>query len=321
MAHDEHCHDCDDPSHDHPHEHNHSPLDELVTVRDLIRYATTRFNRAGLYFGHGLQDAYDEAVYLVLHSLALPLDRLEPFLDACIPSDERVGVLDAIHRRADERVPAAYITNEAWLGDYRFYVDERVIVPRSFCAELIEDGFSPWLRDHEAVGSALDLCTGSGCLAILMALRFPNAQVDAVDLSPEALEVARLNVAEYGLEDRLQLFASDVYEGLPERRYDLILSNPPYVTSDSMAMLPDEFLAEPEMALAGGDDGMEIVRRIVGGARARLNPGGILVIEVGHNRDEFEAAFPQLECVWLDTSGGDEKVLLTSAESLARAGY
>lgn len=319
MAHEEHCQDCDDPSHDH--DHDHSPLDELVTVRDLIRYATTRFNRAGLYFGHGLQDAYDEAVYLVLHALALPLDRLEPFLDACIPSNERVGVLDVIHRRADERVPAAYITNEAWLGDYRFYVDERVIVPRSFCAELIEAGFLPWIPDPDTVSAALDLCTGSGCLAILMALRYPNATVDAVDLSPEALEVARLNVAEYGQEDRLSLFESDVYEGLPARRYDLILSNPPYVTSDSMAILPDEFLAEPDMALAGGDDGMDIVRRILAGASARLNPGGVLVIEVGHNRHEFERAFPALECVWLNTDGGDEKVLLTTAENLAAAGY
>lgn len=321
MPHHDHCDhaDCDHEDHAHAEDdHVHSPLDELVTVRDLIRYATTRFNRAGLYFGHGLQDAYDEAVYLVLHALALPLDRLEPFLDACIPSDERADVLAAIHRRADERVPAAYITNEAWLGDFRFYVDERVIVPRSFCAELIEVGFTPWIADPDAIGAGLDLCTGSGCLAILMALRFPAARIDAVDLSPDALEVAQLNVAEYGLADRVHLLQSDVYDALGDARYDIILSNPPYVTTEAMGALPDEYCAEPALALDGGEDGMDIVRRIVAGARDRLNPGGILVIEVGHNRAEFEAAFPSLECVWLDTAGGDEKVLLVTAESLAR---
>ncbi|MFT4171405.1 MAG: 50S ribosomal protein L3 N(5)-glutamine methyltransferase, partial [Rhodocyclaceae bacterium] len=294
--HDHECGDaCDHDEHDdHDHHHAHSPIDELVTVRDLIRYAVSRFNRAGLYYGHGLQDAYDEAVYLVLHTLHLPLDRLEPFMDACIPSDERGEVLETIRRRAEDRIPAAYITNEAWLGDFRFYVDERVIVPRSYCAELIEGGLSPWIEDDSQVTRALDLCTGSGCLAILLAHRFPDALVDAVDLSDDALAVAARNVDDYGMEDQISLIKSDVFSGLGDTRYDLIVSNPPYVTSESMARLPDEYRAEPEMALAAGDDGLDVVRVILREARRHLTPDGVLVVEVGHNRDLVDAAFPEL---------------------------
>ncbi|HEX5126544.1 MAG TPA: 50S ribosomal protein L3 N(5)-glutamine methyltransferase [Rhodocyclaceae bacterium] len=303
--------------HNHSDEHDeHSPLDELVTVRDLIRYGVTRFNRAGLFFGHGLQDAYDEAVYLVLHTLHLPLDRLEPFMDACIPSDERGDVLDVIHRRVDERVPAAYITREAWLGDFRFYVDERVIVPRSYCAELLHQGLTPWIVDNDAVTRALDLCTGSGCLAILMAHYFPNAQIDAVDLSDDALAVAAHNVEAYGLDERVTLIESNVFSALDDRRYDLILSNPPYVTSASMSMLPEEYRHEPSMALAAGDDGLDVVRQIIGKAAQHLTPNGVLVVEVGHNRDLVEAAFPKLEFVWLSNTSDAEKVFLLRADQL-----
>jgi len=310
--HDEHC--ADDCGHDHSHDHN--PIDELVTVRDLVRYATSRFNREKLFFGHGLQDAYDEAVYLVLRTLHLPLDRLEPFLDACIPTDERAEVLDIIHRRSDERIPAAYLTKEAWLGDFRFFVDERVIVPRSFCAELLEEGLSPWIEDDEGVASALDLCTGSGCLAILMAHRFPNAQIDAIDLSPEALEVARINVDDYVLGDRIRLIESDVFSALKDERYDLILSNPPYVTQTAVDALPEEYRHEPAMSLGAGDDGMNIVRQIIAGARKHLTDNAVLLIEVGHNRIEFEAAFPSLEAVWLTNASEEEKVLLLRADQL-----
>ena len=208
----------EDQEHDeHDHEHEHGPLAELVTVRDWLRYAVTRFNRAGVFCGHGVHDTYDEAVWLILGTLALPLDRLEPFLDACIPGEERIGVLEAIEQRADERLPTAYILGEAWLGDFRFTVDERVIVPRSFFAEMLEDGFAPWVDDPESVSSVLDMCTGSGCLAILMAHVFPNAEVTAVDLSDDALDVARINVADYGLEDRIELVRSDVFDGLVAR--------------------------------------------------------------------------------------------------------
>lgn len=298
------------------HEHEYSPHDELVTVRDLIRYAVSQFNRAGLFFGHGTQDAYDEAVYLVLHTLHLPLNRLEPFFDACIPSNERMEVLDVIHRRVDERIPAAYITGEAWLGDFRFRVDERVIVPRSFCAELLEDGLSPWIEDNTTVSRVLDLCTGSGCLAILMAYHFPNAHIDAIDLSSDALDVARENVADYELEERVRLIQSDVFDAISNERYDLILSNPPYVTEESMHALPDEYLREPHMALAGGDDGLDVVRRILAEAKQHLTDNGILVVEVGHNRDIVEAAYPKLEFVWLTNASEEEKVFLLRADQL-----
>ena len=297
-------------------EHIHSYLEELVTVRDLIRYAVSCFNRAELYFGHGTPDAFDEAVYLVLHTLHLPLDRLEPFMDACIPSDERMEVLDIIHKRVESRLPAAYLTNEAWLGEYRFYVDERVIVPRSFCAELLADGLSPWIQDPHEIHAALDLCTGSGCLAILLAHYFPAAAVDAIDLSPDALEVARINVDEYGLQDQIRLIQSDVFSALSDERYDIILSNPPYVTDDSMATLPEEYLREPRIALAGGIDGLDIVRRIIAGAKRHLTQKGVLVIEVGHNRDLVEAAFPEFEFIWLTNASEAEKVFLLTADQL-----
>lgn len=302
--------------HDDQHEHDHGPLAELVTVRDWLRYAVTRFNRAGIFCGHGVQDSFDEAVWLILGSLALPLDRLEPFLDACIPGEERVALLEAIEQRADERLPTAYILGEAWLGDFRFTVDERVIVPRSFFAELLEDGLAPWVEDPEAISAALDLCTGSGCLAILMAHAFPNADITAVDLSADALDVARINVADYGLEDRIELVRSDVFDALGDRRFDLILSNPPYVTAEAMDALPPEYLHEPHMALASGEDGLDVVRRLLAEAGAHLNPGGILAVEVGHNRAIVEAAFPDLPFTWLSTRGGDDMVFLLRREDL-----
>jgi ribosomal protein L3 glutamine methyltransferase len=310
----DHEHEHDDDEHDHAHAH--SPLDELVTVRDLIRYATSQFNRNGLFFGHGTDNAFDEAVYLVLHTLHLPLDTLEPFMDACIPYEERAEVLEIIERRAKDRIPSAYLTGEAWLGDFRFHVDERVIVPRSFCFELLRDGLSPWIQEPATVTRALDLCTGSGCLAILLAHYFPNAEVDAIDLSEDALAVAQQNVAEYGLEDIVRLIRSDVFDGLKDEKYDLILSNPPYVTEESMHELPEEYLHEPAMALAGGADGMDIVRRIVSGARRHLNPGGVLIVEVGHNRELVEAAFPNLEFVWLTNASEEEKVFLLREDQL-----
>lgn len=315
MNHTEHDHD-HDHEHDEEHSHTHSALDELVTVRDLIRYATSQFNRAELFFGHGTDNAFDEAVYLVLHTLHLPLDTLDPFMDACIPYEERAEVMEIIERRANERVPAAYLTGEAWLGEFRFHVDERVIVPRSFCFELLRDGLSPWIQDADRVGHALDLCTGSGCLAILLAHYFPNAQVDAIDLSNEALEVAQQNVAEYGLEDVIRLIRSDVFNALGDETYDLILSNPPYVTEESMHELPEEYLHEPSMALAGGSDGLDIVRRIIAGARRHLTPDGVLIVEVGHNRELVEAAFPMLEFVWLTNASEEEKVFLLRADQL-----
>lgn len=293
---------------------------ELLTLRDLLRFSVSRFNEVGIFFGHGSDNAWDEAVYLLLHSLHLPPDRLEPFLDARLTSEERSRALLIIEKRIKDRLPAAYLTNEAWLGEHRFYVDERVIVPRSFIAELLEEQLEPWIEDPWAVTDVLDLCTGSGCLAILAALAFPEAAVDAVDLSPDALAVAQRNVADYELEERVQLIHSDLFAALdPVRRYDLIISNPPYVDAAAMRALPTEYRREPEMALAAGEDGLDLVRIMLREAKARLNPGGILVVEIGHNRDVLEAAYPTLPFTWLDTRAGDEYVFLLRREELPDA--
>jgi ribosomal protein L3 glutamine methyltransferase len=292
---------------------------QLLTLRDLLRYAVSRFNAADLFFGHGTDNAWDEAAYLLCWGVSLPQERLEAFLDARLLDDEKLRLLDLIDRRVDERIPSPYLTSEAWLTGHRFYVDERVIVPRSFIAELLEDGLSPWVADPDAVASALDLCTGSGCLAILAALTFPSAHVDAVDLSPGAIEVARHNVSDYGLDDRIEIVPSDLFAGLAGRRYDLILSNPPYVNEPSMRTLPPEYQAEPVMALAGGEDGLDLVRTIIARAPEHLNPGGVLVVEIGHNRDVLEAAYPDLPFIWLETASGNEFVFLLTAEDLAAA--
>ena len=291
-------------------------LTELVSVRDFIRYAVSRFNGAGLFFGHGSDNAWDEAVYLTLHTLNLPLDRLEPFLDARLLPHERERLLDVFRRRCEDRLPAAYLTNEAWLGEHRFYVDDRVIVPRSFIAELLEEQLTPWIDDPWAVESALDLCTGSGCLAILTALAFPNAEVDAVDLSQDALSVAERNVADYQLQDRVSLVHSDAFTALAGKRYNLIISNPPYVNAESVAALPPEYLHEPELALGSGEDGLDFTRIILAEAKKHLTEDGVLVVEIGHNRDELEAAYPTLPFTWLDTQAGDEYVFMLRAEDL-----
>ena len=288
----------------------------FTTPRDLLRYAVTRFNAAKLFFGHGSAEAFDEAAYLILHTLKLPLDKLDPFLDARLLPDEVVQVLAVIERRAVERVPAAYITKQAWLGTYAFYVDERVLVPRSFIAELVPQQFSPWVEDPWAVENILELCTGSGCLAIMMADAFPNSVVDAVDISRDALDVAEQNIREYKLEGRVNPIESDLYQNVPFKLYDMIITNPPYVNSDSMSKLPQEYLREPQIALDGGSDGMDLVRKIVAGAAERLTPNGILMVEIGNERDYAEAAFGHLGLTWLTTSAGDDMVFLLTAEQL-----
>ena len=291
-------------------------IESLITVRDWLRFAVSRFNEAKLFFGHGSDNAFDEAAYLILHTLHLPLDRLEPFLDASLTHGESEEVQATIERRVRERIPAAYLTHEAWLGAHRFYVDERVIVPRSFIAELLPEQLAPWVEKPDEVTRALDLCTGSGCLAILAALAFPNADVDAVDLSKDALEVAAKNVAEYGLADRIELIESDLFTALKGRSYDVILSNPPYVNAESVAALPPEYQAEPALALGSGEDGLDATRQILAAAKSHLNPGGLLVVEIGHNRDVLEAAYPALPFTWLDTASGDQFVFMLRREEL-----
>jgi ribosomal protein L3 glutamine methyltransferase len=290
--------------------------ESLVTLRDWLRFAVSRFNEAKLFFGHGSDNAFDEAAYLILHTLHLPLDRLEPFLDASLTEDEAEQVKTVLSRRVRERLPAAYLTHEAWLGEHRFYVDERVIVPRSFIAELLREQLVPWVENPDEVTRALDLCTGSGCLAILAALAFPHAEIDAVDLSKDALDVAAKNVADYGLADRVELIESDLFAALKGRRYDLILSNPPYVNAESVAALPPEYQAEPALALGSGEDGLDATRQILAQAKSHLNPGGLLVVEIGHNRDDLEAAYPALPFTWLDTESGDQFVFMLRREDL-----
>ena len=294
------------------------PTNELDTLRDWLRWAVSRFGEEKLFFGHGSTDAYDEAAYLLLHALHLPLDRLEPFLDARLTQAERAQLGHLFTRRIDERVPAAYLTHEAWLGDFRFHVDERVIIPRSFIAELVPGGLEAYVGPVDGVHTALDLCTGSGCLAILLAHAYSQADVDAVDISSEALAVAQRNVSDYGLADRINLIRSDLFENLSEKNYDLIISNPPYVSASAMEELPDEYRHEPEIALAGGDDGLDAVRTILKEAPRFLNPQGTLVVELGHNRAAAEAAFPRLPFVWLATAGSDDCVFLVKREDIIR---
>lgn len=287
------------------------------TLRDVLRYAVTRFGQAKLAFGHGNANAYDEAAYLLLHTLSLPLDMLDPFLDAALTDKEITEVLAVIEKRATDRIPAAYLTHEAWMHGYKFYVDERTIVPRSLIGELLVERLSPWIGNPDGVERVLELCTGSGCLSILAADAFPEADIDAVDISAPALEVAQRNVDDYALDGRIALFEGDLFAPLPaDARYNLIFANPPYVNSASMGVLPAEYRREPTLALAGGEDGMDIVRRIVDEARPWLTDDGILIVEIGNERPYAEAAFGGLDPVWLSTSAGDDAVFLLRASDL-----
>lgn len=291
--------------------------DGLYTVRDLIRYGVSRFTEAKLFFGHGSDNAWDEAVYLVLHALSLPPDQLEPFLDARLLLDERERAIHLIHRRCESRVPAPYLTQESWLQGYRFFVDPRVIVPRSPIAELLVQQLHPWIHDPASIESVLDMCTGSGCLAIIAAHAFPHAQVDAVDVSSEALEVAAINIKEHGLEDRVALIHGNLFASIPDGcRYDLIICNPPYVNSLSMSQLPAEYQHEPHQALAGGTDGMDLVREILRQAPDYMTDQGCLVLEIGHEIEHFESAFPEIVPIWLDAGESSEQILLLHRDQL-----
>lgn len=281
----------------------------------LVEELAGQLEAAGAGFGHGTTNAFDEAVWLVLWHLGLPLDELDAHAERELLPQEEQAARELLHRRIATRKPAAYLTREAWLQGVPFYVDERAIVPRSFIAELLADGsIDPWLSDRTR--RVLDLCTGNGSLAVLAAMAYPEVRVDAADLSAEALEVARINVDKHGLQDRIRLVQSDGLAALPGP-YDLILCNPPYVNARSMAALPAEYRAEPELALAGGADGMDFVRVLLRDAPSRMAEGAVLVLEIGNERAHFEAAFPRLEAVWLETSAGTDQVLLLTREALA----
>ncbi|HUH61116.1 MAG TPA: 50S ribosomal protein L3 N(5)-glutamine methyltransferase [Candidimonas sp.] len=290
---------------------------ELITLRDLLRYTVSQFNASQLAFGHGSDNAWDEAAYLLLHTLHLPLDTLEPFLDARVLPEERERFLKLVERRQTERVPVAYLTGEAWLQGHRFIVDQRVIVPRSPISELLADGLSPWIANPLDIEFVLDLCTGSGCLAVLAALEFENAQVDAVDLSEHALEIADQNIEQSGLDGRITTHRSDLFDQLPHCEYQLIICNPPYVNNHSMEALPPEYRHEPTMALAGGEDGMDLVRRLLRSAPEFMAPDGILVLEIGNEYENFIAAFPDLDPIWLSTENAEDQIVLLTRDQLA----
>lgn len=287
-------------------------LDDLLTLRDLLRYAVSRFNAAGLSFGHGTTNALDEAAFLLLEALKLPVDDINPWLDARLTRSERARLLDLIEARITTRKPAPYLVGRAYIHGLGFRVDERVIVPRSYIGELLMRGVLEseglgLVPEPEAVDRVLDLCTGSACLAIIAAGRFPNAEVDAVELSPDALDVARLNVADYDLGDRVHLLRGDLFAPLDGQRYDLIIANPPYVTAEEVAAFPPEYASEPRMAHIAGDDGLDLVHRILAQARNHLNPGGGLLCEVGTGREALEAAY-DLPFTWLDTEESEAEV-------------
>ncbi len=291
-------------------------IETFLTPRDWLRYAVGRFLAAGLAFGHGATTALDEAAFLILEGLKLPIDLLDPFLDAKLTRHERARLSNLIEARATTRKPAAYLLNRAYIQGVPFYVDERVIVPRSLIGELLMTAFAEdnaLTGDPQRIASALDLCTGGGSLAILATRVFPNARVEAVDCSADALEVAKRNVEEHGLSERVLLNRGDLFAPVKNARYDLILANPPYVDAATIAEFPPEFAAEPRIAHAGGADGLDIVRRILSEAPAHLTAGGIIVCEVGGGRALLERGFPHLPFVWLDTEETSGEVFLLRA--------
>ncbi|HEY0563734.1 MAG TPA: 50S ribosomal protein L3 N(5)-glutamine methyltransferase [Methylophilus sp.] len=288
---------------------------DLSTIRDWLRYAVSQFEQSDIFYGHGTDNSYDEAVWLIMSALHLPHDTLNNFLEAHLTAGERSYLLDLITQRITQHTPTAYLVKEAWLQGFKFYVDERVIVPRSFIAELLADGLQPWIEYPELIHSAADICTGSGCLGVLLANAFPDAEIDVIDISPDAIAVANINIANYGLEEQVHAIQSDMFSALSGKTYDLIISNPPYVDAPSMATLPAEYRNEPQLALGSGLAGLDHTHTLLREAADYLNDDGILVVEIGHNRDALLAAYPELPFTWLDTSSGDQFVfLLTKAQ-------
>ena len=290
---------------------------DLVTIRDYIRWGLSEFRRAGLFFGHGTDNALDEARLLVLHALHMPFDSADALLSARLTMAERRAVVALLKRRVAERLPAAYLTQESWFAGLSFYVDERVLVPRSPIAELVENGFSPWLAAEPR--RVLDLCTGSGCIGIACAYAFEDAEVDLADISRDALEVANINIARHELGDRVHPCESDVFSGLAGRRYDLIVSNPPYVDARDLAEMPEEYHREPALGLASGVDGLDITRRILREAAAHLEEGGLLVVEVGNSWVALDEAFSQIGFTWLEFERGGHGVFCMTRDELLAA--
>jgi ribosomal protein L3 glutamine methyltransferase len=289
---------------------------ELQTIRDWIRYAVSQFEASDIFYGHGTDNAYDEAVWLIMSALHLPMDTLNNFLDARITATERAKLASFIEQRITKHTPTAYLVKEAWLQGLKFYVDERVLIPRSFIAELLNNDLSHWIEFPEMIGSAADICTGSGCLGVLLASVFQNAAIDVIDISQDAIDVANINIANYGLEDQITAIKSDMFSALKDKKYDVIISNPPYVDAPSMAALPAEYQNEPQLALGSGVAGLDHTHTILREAANYLNDDGILIVEIGHNRDALEAAYPNIIFTWLEVSSGNEFVFLLTKSQL-----
>jgi ribosomal protein L3 glutamine methyltransferase len=287
---------------------------ELTTIRDYIRWGYSLFNGGNLYYGHGFDNGWDEAVHLVLSGLHLPPDVSQDVMNAILTTVERRHVSDLILRRVKERIPVAYLTHEAWFASLPFYVDERVIIPRSPMAELIENGFTPWL-DTQEVSRILDLCTGSGCIAIASAMVFPESEVTAVDLSKDALDVAQINVKKHRVADQVELLQSNLFEKVTGK-YDLILSNPPYVSDQEYQALPKEYSHEPEMALKASESGLQIVKQILKQAGNFLLPDGLLIVEVGNSQEALVEEYPEVPFVWIDFERGGDGIFLLTAKEL-----
>jgi len=292
-----------------------APPEELKTIRDYIRWGVSRFNQSELYYGHGMSSALDEVVYLSLFALNLPHDFPERYFDSALTQEEKQGVFTLLRRRIDERLPASYLTGEAWFAGLPFVVNENVLVPRSPIAELIEKRFAPWV-EAESVENILDLCCGSGCIGIACAYAFDWAYVDMVDISPQAIDVATENIQRHQLDERVSVIESDLFQNVPQRHYDIIVSNPPYVDAEDMADLPDEYLHEPELGLAAGDDGLDLVVPMLQQARKYLTDQGIIVVEVGNSQHALQAAYPHVPFYWLDFEKGGSGIFLLTAEQL-----
>jgi ribosomal protein L3 glutamine methyltransferase len=290
---------------------------ELITIRDWLRYAVSRFEDSDIFYGHGTDNSYDEAVWLIMGALHLPLDTLDNFLDAKLTTGEQSKLAGFIEQRITKHTPTAYLLKEAWLQGFKFYVDERVLIPRSFIAELlVNNGLQPWIEYPELVNSAADICTGSGCLGILLADAYPDAVVDVIDISPDAIDVSNINIANYGLQDRVTAIQSDMFSALAGNQYDLIISNPPYVDAPSMAELPAEYRNEPQLALGSGNAGLDHTHTILREAVNYLTDDGVLVVEIGHNREALLEAYPDLPFTWLEVSSGNEFVFLLTKSQL-----
>lgn len=293
-----------------------TPTQDLHTIRDWLRFAVSRFEDSDIFYGHGTDNSYDEAVWLIMSALHLPMDTLNNFLDARLTTFEREKLADFIEKRITKHTPTAYLVKEAWLQGFKFYVDERVLIPRSFIAELLANDLSPWVEFPEMIESAADICTGSGCLGVLLANSFPNAAIDVVDISPDAIDVCNINIANYGLEHQITAIKSDMFSALAGKKYDVIISNPPYVDAPSMAALPAEYQNEPQLALGSGVAGLDHTHTLLREAADHLNEDGILIVEIGHNREALENAYPNMVFNWLETSSGNDFVFLLTKNQL-----